>query len=314
MTIAEAIQVFLDARVGLVSPKTAKNNKQYLASLPRFFGERDVSSITLMDLRAWRKEMVERDTKYGGEGRRKVESAHLSRHTIHGHIRVIKQFFKWLYEEELLASNPAARLEQIPLDHKVGNSKMMSDEDFEKMLVAAAGEAPERVRDRALLWFFRQTGARLGGAAHLTVDALELERQRAVVIEKGRGGGKQRTVFMKEEAVNALREWLEMRACLPLSTDAVFTTVPNDAGIGGGTPMAEKSIWAALRRCARRAGVTGRSYPHAQRHALAKRMLRNGANLAAVSKVLGHTSIRVTHEHYGQYEDQEAADAHSKFA
>jgi integrase/recombinase XerD len=315
VTVSEAIQVFLDSRVGLVSSKTARINAGYLASLSRFFGPaHPLAEITLPDLRNWRKELVERDTKYGGAGRRKAQQAKLSPHTIHGHVRVIRQFFAWHLSEGVIAINPAARLEQIPLAHTVGTSRMMLDADFEKMLAASQGDAPERIRDRALLWFFRHTGARLGGAANLTMDALELDRLRATVIEKGRGGGKMRTVFFKVESASALREWLDLRAVLPLSTDRVFTTVPTDAGLGGGSALSEKSIYMALYRMAKRAGVKGRWNPHSQRHALAKRMLRNGANLAAVSKVLGHSGIRVTHDHYGEYEDGEAQDAHSRFA
>lgn len=314
MFVAEAVQVFLDARVGLVSPKTAKLNRDYLAALPAYFGERAIDSITLMDLRAFRKHLVERDSKYAGLGGRDPNNKHLSPHTIHGYIRLIRQFFKWLFQEEIISVNPAARLEQIPISHTITASKMMTEEDFEKMLGAAVGESPERIRDRALLWFFRQTGCRLGGAVNLTMEALELERRRATVTEKGRGGGKMRTVYLKQEALDALSEWLEMRACLPLSTDRVFTTVPNDGGIGGGGVLNEKAIQWSFSAMARRGNVKGKHNPHSMRHALAKRMLRNGANLAVVSKVMGHADIRVTHEHYGQYEDAEAADAHEKFA
>lgn len=307
MTLAEAIRLFLDSRVGLVSAKTARINADYLASLPAYFGtERAVETVTLAELRLWRKHLVERPRKTG-EGR-------LSSHTVHGHIRVVRQFFAWLTREGVLSANPAARLEQVPIAHNIASSKMMSDADFEKLLAASAGDAPERVRDRALLWWFRQTGSRLGGAAHLTLEALELERGRATVVEKGRGGGKLRTVYLKAEALAALREWLELRAVLPLTTERVFTTVPNDAGLGGGGELKESSLYMVFHRMAKRAGVTGRFNPHAQRHALAKRMLRNGANLAAVSKVLGHADIRVTHEHYGQYEDQEAYEAHTRYA
>jgi site-specific recombinase XerD len=315
LCLGDAVRLFLDARVGIVAEKTLRLNTQALKSLIAFFGvERCLDSLTLHDLRAWRKFLIEKNCKYGGDGLRPVEQKPLAPHTIHGHIRVAKQFFAWLAREEILLSNPAVRLEQIPLRHTITTAKMITDDDFAKMLAVAGGESPARIRDRALLWWFRQTGSRLGGALTLTLDALDLEHGRALVIEKGKGGGKARTVFLKQEAVDALREWLDMRACLPQLCDRVFVTVPNDAGLGGGTPLSDKALYLALSNLAKRAGVKGRYNPHAFRHALAKRMLTNGANLAAVSKVLGHADIRVTHEHYGQYEDAEAQRAHSQFA
>lgn len=311
MLVAEAIQVFLDARVGLVSPKTAKLNRDYLAALPEFFGSKLLETITLTELRAFRKHLVERDSHRGGPNTPKQR---LSPHTVHGYIRVVKQLFAWLCREEILPSNPAARLEQVPLSHGVGASKMMSDADFDKIIAASAGDAPERIRDRALLWFFRHTGARLGGAAHLTLDALELPNERATVIEKGRGGGKIRTVFFKPESVAALTEWLEMRACLPLSTDHVFTTVPNISGMGGGEILSENSIYRSMDRAAKRAGVKGRGNPHSQRHALAKRMLGNGASLGQVSRVLGHADVKITDTYYGSFSTEELKNAHNKYA
>lgn len=313
LTVRNAIQIFLDSRVGIVSAKTIRLNRQYLNSLEQSFGDRDIAMLTIADLRAWRKMLVERPCKYGGRGLRKPVHEPLSSHTIHGHIRVCKQFFAWLAREEYLGMNPAARLEQVPITHETSN-RTMTESDFDKMLTAAVGNSPERVRDRALLWFFGSTGCRLGGAAHLKMEHLELHCGRAIVTEKGKGGGKMRTVYLKAEAIAALREWLQVRECLPLTTNHVFTTVPNMAGQGGGAALSEKTMYSQFARIAKRAGVTGRFNPHALRHRLAKRMLRNGANLSAVSKVLGHSGIRVTHEFYGMYEDAEARDAHLRYA
>lgn len=91
MQVAEAVQIFLDARVGLVSPKTAKLNRDYLAALPSYFGERDIKSITLADLRNFRKFLIERDSKYAGLGNRGAEQTKLSPHTIHGYIRTTRR-------------------------------------------------------------------------------------------------------------------------------------------------------------------------------------------------------------------------------
>src|SRR5581483_3377695 len=313
LTVADSVAIFLDSRVGLVTAKTARINKHYLKSLEHVFHDRDIASITLADLRDWRKMLVERPMKYGGQGRRKLVQEHLSPHTVHGHVRNCKQLFRWLFEEGYIPANPAARLKQVPITHETSN-RTMTDADFQKMLDASMGESPECVRDRALLWFFASTGCRLGGAAKLKMEHLELSCARAIVTEKGKGGGKTRTVYLKSEAIRAMHEWLLVRAQLQPTTDHAFTTVPNMAGQGGGTALCEKTIYAQFRRIAKRARVTGRFNPHALRHRLAKRMLRRGANLSAVSKVLGHSGIRVTHEFYGIYEDGEARDAHLRYA
>jgi site-specific recombinase XerD len=311
LTVTESIQQFLDARHGTISPKTEEINHDYLRSLVPQWGAREITTITLQDLERWRNELSDRPNKLNRHGSFKTK---LSPHTVHGHVRVVKQFFAWLTRRGILSNNPAVDLKQVPISNQVAPSKMMTDADFEKMLAATQGDAPARIRDRAILWFLRQSGGRLGGVVNLTLENLELDRKRALVLEKGRGGGKLRYVYLKTEAVEAMREWLDMRAVLPQLCNRVFVTVPNDAGLGGGTPLSPGTIYAAYCRIAQRAKVTGKFNPHAQRHAFAKRMLRNGANLAAVSKNLGHSGIGVTHMHYGIYEDSEAADAHARYA
>jgi integrase/recombinase XerD len=312
MNLSAGIQLFMDSRLGVVSAKTTKINALYLSSLSSFFGTRELDSIALADLRVWRSALAGRQTKYGGNGTRKLRNEPLSPHTLHGYVRAVKQLFTWLHREGMSPSNPAARLEQIQLP--TGSAKSMTDADFEKLIAAASGDLPENIRDRAMLHFFGSTGCRLGGAASLVLDDLELGFGRANVTEKARGGGKRRTVYLKREAVRAMHEWLLERDKLAPNTEHVFVTVPNMAGEGGGAPLAKSSIYARFAVLAQRAHVTGRYNPHAVRHRLAKRMLRRGANLAAVSKVMGHSDIRVTHMFYGEYEDGEAHDAHTRYA
>lgn len=313
LSLSEAIACFLEARVGLVSIKTLRLNSHYLRSLATFFGSAvPISSIDLGQLRAWRRWLITKNCKYGGAGRRPIEQAPLSPHTVHGHIRVARQFFAWLAREGYVPENPAAGFKQVPLPQCL--PKAMTDEDFEKMLEVAKGDSPERVRLRAMLLFLASTGGRLGGCLTLTVERLDLAAGEALVVEKGRGGGKARVVYLTPSAAGALDEWLRVRTALSPQTDRVFVTVPNQAGQGGGTVMSDKAVYAQFARAAKRAGVKGRFNPHALRHRLGKRMLSRGASLGQVSRLLGHSDIRVTDMFYGVFARGELKEAHRKFA
>jgi integrase len=61
-----------------------------------------------------------------------------------------------------------------------------------------------------------------------------------------------------------------------------------------------KSVKRAWATALRRAGITYRVRLYDVRHLFATTMLAGGADLAAVSKLLGHASIRTTQEHYYQ--------------
>ncbi len=69
-----------------------------------------------------------------------------------------------------------------------------------------------------------------------------------------------------------------------------------------------------LERTAQRAQLRGRFNPHAFRHAFARDMLDNGADLATVSQLLGHRSIETTARFYARWSDEELHRKHQRFS
>lgn len=321
-TLTCAITRFLDSRIGIVSVKTARINKGYLRSLVEFFGEEQmVETLTVHHLRTWRAWLFERECKYvsvGNDGTKRTwrpeEKGPLSVHTIHGMVRTCRQFFRWLHTEEILATNPAQRLELPPLPKEP--PKAISDTDIAKMLdVARASTSLSMARDVALIWFLRDTGCRLGGAATARLSDLDLDTGTVIVREKGRGGQHvARAAFLNVDAVKAMRVWLAERPCAlqldgsPL-TDAIFVNSRYPF-----TALTTGAIYRRIKDIAQAAGVYDHSNPHAFRHGLARRMLQNGAPLGAVSRILGHADIRTTDTFYGVYLVDELKKAHEKYA
>ncbi len=310
-TLPCAISNFLQARIGIVSPKTARTNKLYLNALVEFFGpEQTLEHLTLKHLRTWRAWLFQRETKYASETTwRPQENGKLSVYTVHGHIRMCRQFFRWLCEEQLLTTNPAARLELPPLPKEP--PKNITDADIQKMLNAAHASP----RDYALIWFLRDTGCRHGGAAYARLRDLDLETGVVLVREKGRGGQHvARPAFLKPEALAAVRAWLAERPDArhldgaPV-TDALFVNSKHPHGA-----LTPGAMYRRIKDLAKAAGVYDHSNPHAFRHGLARRMLENGAPLGLVSRVLGHSDIGVTNDFYGVYVNRELQEGHARYA
>ena len=197
-TLSDAINLFLDSRIGIVGAKTMRINRGYLRSLTDFFGkEQAVEALTLNHLRTWRANLFRRETKYASESTwRPEETGALSVHTIHGMVRTCRQFFRWLHTEGILTANPAQRLELPPLPKEP--PKAISDANIQKMLDVARLSA----RDVALIWFLRDTGCRLGGAATARLQDLDLEQGVVIVRATGRGGQHvARAAFLNADAV-----------------------------------------------------------------------------------------------------------------
>lgn len=65
-----------------------------------------------------------------------------------------------------------------------------------------------------------------------------------------------------------------------------------------------------VRRTAHRAGIDANAVtPHARRHTLAIRALRDGADIVAVAKLLGHASVATTQRYLDHLETAELRTA-----
>lgn len=155
-------------------------------------------------------------------------------------------------------------------------------------------------RRLALLLVFLDTGARLGGVMGLTLDRLDLETRRAVVLEKWRGGPKARTVFFSEITADALKKWLRLDN--RKNQDTIFGMKGNE--------FRARDMLATL---AEQAGVEGvPTNPHAFRHSYARFMIEGGADLSQTSRLMGHSSIKVTSDFYIHWDAKALAAVHEK--
>lgn len=327
ISVDEAVHLFLTLRVHEVTRKTLYNNEIYLRSLKKVLGDRAIETITLDDLRVWRKTLFDVDVRYVKHNRRKPMQGGYSIYTLKGMVDAVKQLFNWLVREGYLESSPAWRLTAPRLPPAEPRSATL--EDLNRMLAVAKKnrQRTAAARNVAVILFLRDSGCRLCGITGLRLHQLDLKRREALVYEKGRGGkSKPRMVFFKEETRLALKAWLKVRpvACALPGLD------PFDWSEGHSRsevndfvfvqdrhphrPLRENYISCMFRFLKLRAGVTGRVNPHSLRHGLAKRMLTNGATLGQVSRILGHSDIRVTDAVYGVFAQADLKEAHKRFA
>ena len=112
-----------------------------------------------------------------------------------------------------------------------------------------------------------------------------------------------RFVFFKYETVRALQAWLKIRFQSKNAgkDDRVFM-------------LTESGIQQMLYRMAAKVRVSGPHSPHAFRHGFAKGTLEQGANLAQVSQLMGHSTSAITVDFYGQFATRELQDFHDRYS
>lgn len=253
-----------------------------LMNMKNCIGNIKLEKIDIWELRKWQADI-----------NLKVETQKLSIWSLHKHTRAVQRFFRWCVEEGFIEYSPADRLPlpKLPMGEAPKN---ISDENLEILLNAARKKNP---RDYAIIRFLADTGCRRGGIAGLKLEDVNLDRFEAVVREKGH---KTRTVFYGQETANAMRKYLEARP--KVESNRFF--------IGRQGPLSDWGIRQVIRRLTQETGIKGRTNPHSFRHAWARRAIAKGMDLGRVSKILGHSDIRVTHLFYACWTQDELKSSH----
>ncbi len=151
--------------------------------------------------------------------------------------------------------------------------------------------ASARLRDKAILELLFSTGMRVSEAANLKIEDVNLKRDEFTVRGKG---GKLRVVFLSDEAKSWLKKYQQAR-----HDTSEFLFIRHDRAAKTKTaaleqPLTPRSIQRLVDHYARAAGITKPVSPHAIRHSYATDLLRGGADIRSVQRMLGHASVATT--------------------
>lgn len=162
--------------------------------------------------------------------------------------------------------------------------------------------APTGIRNRALLTLLYRSGLRINEALALRQSDVNMEAHSCRVLH-GKGE-KATTRGFHPSADDALARWMDTRKTLP----AVSRTSPLFCTLEGG-PVHAQQVRNLVKRLAVKAGVEKRVHPHAFRHTYAVELEAAGTPVTTISKLLGHSSIAVTHRYLSHLTNHEAIQA-----
>jgi integrase/recombinase XerD len=246
---------------------------------------RRISKLSVSDFTSDR---VLRFLKYLEDGRRN------GRQTRNHRLAALRLFFDYIAARvpELLVE--AERVQNIPRKRTPPPpTYFLEREDVQKLFAALPSKGKLALRDRTLLLFLYNTGARVQETAELRRNNLELTSPPRVHLH-GKGD-KWRTCPLWQQTASLLKELIERQS--PLTSDSPVFVATN------GSALTRFGIYKIVRRhtsiiYANRPGVPLKSIsPHVFRHTTAVHLLESGVEVNVIRGWLGHVSLDTTNRY-----------------
>jgi integrase/recombinase XerC len=212
-------------------------------------------------------------------------------------------FYLWLANQKGLVNKSPLSDIKAPKRNKP-LPKALSVEQAINLVESANNESVQadvflRARDRAIVELLYSSGLRLSELLGIDLNSIEtkeyssagwidFEAGEVMVLGKGK---KRRTVPVGEAALQALKEWLLVRAnYASTEKEAVQALFINKQG----KRASARTIQQHLAALAVKAGLPTHVHPHMLRHSFASHVLQSSGDLRAVQEMLGHASITST--------------------
>ncbi len=222
---------------------------------------------------------------------RSTQSKPYSVGTISFKIRSIKRFFEFLEKTNIIFIDPTEFIKE-PKNQHSGIKQTLTQDQVRKMLYQPNLGTLTGIRDRTILEVFYSTGIRLGELCSLTIYDADL-MGKVVRINKGKGY-KDRVVPLGKHAIKFLREYISK--VRPHFTRKKRTSRHLFVNYMG-SPMSRQAIIIMIRDLKQKAKISQKVTAHTFRHTFATVLVKNGADITAVQKMMGHVSLRTTQKY-----------------
>lgn len=207
--------------------------------------------------------------------------------TINNYIRNIKVFYNYLYQNRYINTNPVMRIKEIKCERKVVD--FIDDCAFSKLLKSFDLSKFHEYRDYIVTQLIFDTGTRLGETLLIKEADIDFSKRTILLHAENTKGKKDRYVFFSEEMLKQLRRWLQYKDRYRQS-EYVFCT-------NKGKTLSVSNYETNFKKYGERIGLED-IHPHMMRNNFAKRFLMMGGDIYTLSRILGHSSVKVTEKAY----------------
>ena len=234
--------------------------------------------------------------------------------TIARKVASIRTFYKFLFRERYIDSNPALSLSAPKRPKSL--PKFLTPEEVEQILNNVKIETPAGFRNRVILELLWATGMRISELSNLNFGDLNLDENEIRVFGKG---AKERIVLVSDRAKGYLVQYINPARKL-IAPEYNTNEINDDTPLfinNTGYRLQNKTVRKVINEIVEKIELPKKVTPHVFRHSFATKLIENGADLRVVQELLGHAGISntqiYTHISMKHMKDvYEAAHPHSK--
>lgn len=208
----------------------------------------------------------------------------LEKRSLRMKLAAVRSFYRFLLRSGIIDRNPTALLRSPKIDKKLPS--FLQEHEATSLWDTFDTEHVQGLRDRALCELLYGSGLRISEALQLNVGDIDAAQRTVRVLGKR---SKERIVPVTAETLDSIDAYVARRTELaPAAAEpALFL---GDRG----KRLTSVSAWRIVRRALGPVTEADRKSPHILRHSFATHLLDNGADLSAVSDMLGHSSLSTT--------------------
>lgn len=193
------------------------------------------------------------------------------------HVRIIiNTFLDWCYCEGYIKDNPCKNIK--PINYVEKDREPLTDIELEMVR-----ESCNTLRERTIIEVMYSTGCRVSEMVNLKISDVDIRNGEVKLFGKG---GKYRTSFLSAKAKLLLNNYLKSR-----NDDCTSLIVTDRKPIHA---LQKTSYEKILGEIGERANIKNKLTPHILRHTFATNLLKRGASLEDVQKLLGHEKPSTT--------------------
>ncbi|GCE05597.1 tyrosine-type recombinase/integrase [Dictyobacter aurantiacus] len=289
-----------------LSPHTQVSYRHMLKEMLRLLfelcGIDDLEKVTVFHLRECVQYLLTTPAE-NQRGRFSKAGVTLAPSSVCVYIRRWKTFFSWCLAEELIAKNPALRLEYPKVDDKVLDT--FTVEQIDNMLKVFDLSTDAGFRDYVIILLMLDTGLRRSEIASLKVE--DVHDTYISVFGKGR---KERQIGIHPQIGTLLWKYIHKyrRPGRPDEPILFISLSKRNYGL----PFGRGGMEGLMKRLKALTNIDDvRLSAHTFRHTFACMYLDEGGDLFSLSRELGHTNVKTTERYLRSFTSKNARQHHT---